>query len=143
MKPVSASKMDKLMQDLDFIDQPLAPKRIRKQKTSDLELNLVLSKKESCSEKSDSLEDEEKRRRKNKEQVQQLQKEYVKNTNWTRAFMKELAKMTGLKASQVYKWNWDQKKKEANERKMKSLYYPNEIFQVVDQNGINISKPVF
>jgi len=98
---------------------------------------------DSCNEKSLSLEDEEKRRRKNKEQVQQLQKEYVKNTNWTRAFMKELAKMTGLKASQVYKWNWDQKKKEANERKMKSLYYPNEIFQVVDQNGINISKPVF
>lgn len=33
--------------------------------------------------------------------------EYIKNPNWNRAFMKELAKKTGLKSSQVYKWNWD------------------------------------
>jgi hypothetical protein len=55
---------------------------------------------------------EEQRRRKNKEQVKILQNEYTKNNNWTRAFMKDLAKKVGLKASQVYKWNWDQKKKE-------------------------------
>jgi len=59
------------------------------------------------SESFGALSDEEKRRRKNKEQIKVLQNEYTKNQNWTRAFMKELAKTTGLKASQVYKWNWD------------------------------------
>lgn len=78
------------------------------------------------------ISDEEKRRRKNKEQVEILQNEYVRTANWTRGFMKELAKRTGLKSSQVYKWNWDQKKKEADERKVKQLFYPNQIFQVLD-----------
>jgi len=55
----------------------------------------------------ESMMDEEKRRRKNKEQVKVLAHEYAKNPKWTRAFMKDLAKKTGLKASQVYKWNWD------------------------------------
>lgn len=58
--------------------------------------------------------------------------------------MKELAKKTGLKASQVYKWNWDQKKKVIEEQKLKKLFYPNEIFQVVDQNtGKDLTRPVF
>lgn len=56
--------------------------------------------------------------------------------------MLELAKKTGLKASQVYKWNWDQKKKEVEDNKLKRLFYPNEIFQVLDSNGNNIAKPV-
>jgi hypothetical protein len=56
--------------------------------------------------------------------------------------MLEVAKRTGLKPSQVYKWNWDQKKKEADENKLKRLYYPNEIFQVLDPQGNNITKPV-
>jgi len=43
--------------------------------------------------------EEERRRRKNKEQVKVLQNEYSKNNNWTRAFMKDLAKKTGLKTS--------------------------------------------
>jgi len=45
------------------------------------------------------VSEEEKRKRKNKEQVQYLLNEYTKNNNWTREFMKELAKITGLKAS--------------------------------------------
>lgn len=53
------------------------------------------------------MSEEEKRRRKNKEQVKVLAVEYDKNPKWTRPFMKELAKRTGLKPSQVYKWNWD------------------------------------
>jgi len=57
--------------------------------------------------------------------------------------MKELAKKTGLKTSQVYKWNWDQKKKEQDDLKLKRLFYPNDIFQVLDSNGNNIAKPVF
>ena len=56
--------------------------------------------------------------------------------------MKDLAKKTGLKASQVYKWHWDQKKKEVEEQKLKKLFYPNEIFQVTDSDGNNITKPV-
>jgi hypothetical protein len=56
--------------------------------------------------------------------------------------MKDLAKKTGLKPSQVYKWNWDQKKKEAECEKVKRLCYPNEIFQVLDSKGNNIAKPV-
>ena len=57
-----------------------------------------------------------------------LQNEYAKNPSWSRAYMKELAKKTGLKPSQVYKWNWDQKKKEIEDQKLKRLFYPNEIF---------------
>lgn len=57
--------------------------------------------------------------------------------------MKDLAKRTGLKPSQVYKWHWDQKKKEIEEQKMKMQYYPSEIFQVVDaKSGRNITKPL-
>jgi uncharacterized protein YjcR len=55
--------------------------------------------------------------------------------------MKELAKKTGLKPSQIYKWHWDQKKKIIEESKVKRLYYPNEIFQVHDKQGNNITKP--
>jgi hypothetical protein len=79
-----------------------------------------------------NISEEEKRRRKNKEQINILQNEYVRTPNWTRAFMKELSKRTGLTPSQVYKWNWDQKKKETEERKVKQLFYPNQIFQVID-----------
>ena len=56
--------------------------------------------------------------------------------------MNELAVKTGLKPSQVYKWNWDQKKKEIEEGKLKRLFYPNEIFKILDSNDKNITKPV-
>jgi len=46
-----------------------------------------------------SISEEEQRRRKNKEQVAILLNEYVKNPNWDRDYMKQLAKATGLKAS--------------------------------------------
>jgi hypothetical protein len=121
-------KLEKLMQDLAFIDKPLTAKRLRAKKNNK---ELTLSKAGSSSSQSE-MSEEEKRRRKNKEQVKILQVEYTKNTNWTRGFMIELAKRTGLKPSQVYKWNWDQKKKEVEESKLKKLFYPNEIFQVLD-----------
>ena len=56
--------------------------------------------------------------------------------------MQDLAKRLGLKPSQVYKWQWDLKKKEVEDIKMKKMCYPNEIFQVLDPQGKNISKPV-
>jgi hypothetical protein len=56
--------------------------------------------------------------------------------------MKDLAKKTGLKTGQVYKWNWDQKKKIADEKKIKNFYYPNEIFRVEDHSGKNITQTI-
>jgi len=111
---VNDMKMDKLMRDLDFIAQPLAPKLSKSKKTVDCLFSQLQSLKEQ-QDNDEEMMDEEKRRRKNKEQVQILINEYIKNPNWTRAFMKDLAKRVGLKSSQVYKWNWDQKKKEADE----------------------------
>ena len=104
-------KMVKLIEDLEFIDQPLVPKRGKK-------ASKALSKKNGklAAKQGQSLQeiDEEKRRRKNKHQVKFLQIEYSKNQNWSREYMKDLAKKIGLKPSQVYKWNWDQKKKEVD-----------------------------
>jgi hypothetical protein len=122
-------KLEKLMQDLAFIDEPLSTKRLRQKKSKNSEFDLTIKKQDTTmSGGSSEYSEDEKKRRKNKQQVKILQNEYIKNTNWTREFMMELAKKTGLKASQVYKWNWDQKKKEAEENKLKRMFYPNEIF---------------
>jgi hypothetical protein len=51
--------------------------------------------------------DSEMRMSKNKEQVKILENEYIKNSNWTREYMRALASKTGLRESQVYKWHWD------------------------------------
>ncbi|CDW77778.1 UNKNOWN [Stylonychia lemnae] len=140
-------KLIKLMKDLESIDQPQGQKRLRIKKNQKQSGPLILKKvnnessNEESNEKSGNSEEENKRR-KNKQQVQILQNEYNKESNWTRPFMKDLAKRTGLKASQVYKWHWDQKKKVIEEGKVKRLYYPNEIFQVLDKQGKNITKPL-
>jgi len=131
------------MQDLESIDLPLSQKRLRTKKSSKMLPSELDDMRMEDSSADKNISEEEKRRRKNKEQVQILQNEYLRTANWTRAFMKDLAKRTGLTPSQVYKWNWDQKKKEADERKLKQLFYPNQIFQVLDSNGNNIAKPVF
>lgn len=113
-------RISQLMKDLDFIDQPLIPMRLKSRQSSTQEFPpaAVAPKKANFFEDSFcSGKDEETRRRKNKHQVKFLQSEYSKNSNWDRSFMKDLAKKVGLKASQVYKWNWDQKKKEVDEEK--------------------------
>lgn len=51
------------------------------------------------------------KRRKTKAQVKMLEKELEDNPHWTNEDMVKIAKKTGLTKSQVYKWNWDQKKK--------------------------------
>uniref|UniRef100_A0A7S3N806 Homeobox domain-containing protein n=1 Tax=Euplotes harpa TaxID=151035 RepID=A0A7S3N806_9SPIT len=51
------------------------------------------------------------KRRKNKNQVKMLEAELEANPHWTNEDMIKIAKKTGLSKSQVYKWNWDQKKK--------------------------------
>lgn len=50
-------------------------------------------------------------RRKTKAQVKLLEQELEANTNWTHEDMDRIAKKIGLSKSQVYKWNWDQRKK--------------------------------
>lgn len=50
------------------------------------------------------------RKRKSKDQITYLSNEFLKSRDWDSAKVKELAKLTGLSTSQVYKWNWDQKK---------------------------------
>lgn len=68
-------KLDKLLKDLDFIDQPLAPKRLRTKKNEKcLKLLTITNQNSSSNEHSASTNDsdEEKRRRKNKDQVKIL-----------------------------------------------------------------------
>jgi hypothetical protein len=52
-----------------------------------------------------------KRFRKNDDQVKVLIQEFDKNPFWTKKLVLELSKQTGLSESQVYKWNWDYRKK--------------------------------
>jgi hypothetical protein len=40
-----------------------------------------------------------------------LKKEFLINTNWNKEKVEELAKISGLYRGQVYKWNWDQRKR--------------------------------
>lgn len=88
-------KLDKLMQELESIDLPLSQKRLRSKKNTKGDLEDMRMEDASV----DKMSEEEKRRRKNKEQVQILYNEYLRNNNWSRQFMKELAKRTGLSSS--------------------------------------------
>jgi len=56
--------------------------------------------------------DIKKRQRKNKDQLKQLEQEYMKCPNWNRDYIKKVAQKLSLRECQVYKWHWDQKKKE-------------------------------
>lgn len=52
-----------------------------------------------------------KRNRKNREQVQLLISEFEDNPLWSKEVIRILAQKTGLSEAQIYKWNWDYKKK--------------------------------
>ena len=56
-----------------------------------------------------------KRKRKNTMQLKILKAEYQKNKEWSKELITKISEMTGLTESQIYKWNWDQKKKEEDE----------------------------
>lgn len=56
-----------------------------------------------------------KRKRKNTMQLKILKAEYLKNKEWSKELITKISDMTGLTESQIYKWNWDQKKKEEDE----------------------------
>lgn len=64
-----------------------------------------------------SSRDIKRRMRKNKDQIKMLENEYAKQPNWTREYIKKIAQKLGLRECQVYKWHWDQKKKEDEEAK--------------------------
>lgn len=52
-----------------------------------------------------------KRKRKNNSQLKILKSEFMKSDNWNKEKIAQVAQITGLSESQVYKWCWDQKKK--------------------------------
>lgn len=52
-----------------------------------------------------------KRKRKTKSQIQFLEAEYAKNSEWTKEYMKKLAEGMNISPSSIYKWHWDQKNK--------------------------------
>ena len=91
--------------------------------SSDLnECVAMILKKEKHDQKSNPLKvirynpsgkEKEKRRRqrKNKKQFDLLQVMYDKDPFWDKPMIKKLSKETGLKEAQIYKWNWDQRKK--------------------------------
>lgn len=62
----------------------------------------------------DDDEDEngiKKRKRKSTVQIKMLRQELDGEMNWTKEKICKMAEITGLSQSQVYKWCWDQKKK--------------------------------
>ncbi len=52
-----------------------------------------------------------KRFRKNKDQQEILQAAFDEDINWGKDVIKQLSHELGLKEAQIYKWNWDQRKK--------------------------------
>jgi hypothetical protein len=46
-----------------------------------------------------------------------LKNEYKKNPEWTAQQIDELAEILGLESSKIYKWHWDQKKREVRNAK--------------------------
>eukprot|EP00347_Sterkiella_histriomuscorum_P004259 403361133 len=49
--------------------------------------------------------------RKSEDQIQELIIEFRVNPEWSKEKVTDLSEKTGLSESQVYKWNWDQRKK--------------------------------
>ena len=52
-----------------------------------------------------------KRLRKNNEQLLLLNKFYMENKNWSKKQIKQISESIGLKENKIYKWLWDQKKR--------------------------------
>ena len=60
-----------------------------------------------------------KRRRKTKEQIKSLKEMYSKFTNWEKNDIEQIAGKLKMSFSQVYKWHWDQTKKQEKRRSNK------------------------
>lgn len=55
--------------------------------------------------------EKKKRQRKNLDQHSILSEYFDRNPNWDKNTIQKLSDELGLKESQIYKWNWDQRKK--------------------------------
>lgn len=78
--------------------------------TSDIKHQL--SSNEDQGSQDDQYDLNRKRKRKNTVQLKVLKAEYLKNKEWSKELITKISEMTGLTESQIYKWNWDQKKKD-------------------------------
>lgn len=96
--------------------------------------------------KKNVIDDSQNKRRKSKNQVKMLEAELEANPHWTNEDMEKIAKKTGLSKSQVYKWNWDQKKKlNILPSKVYVVQLPNEFIdsktgQIVLKNADDLKK---
>ena len=57
-----------------------------------------------------------KRKRKSTNQIKMLKQELDGEMNWSKDKIVKMADLTGLSQSQVYKWCWDQKKKQGKNK---------------------------
>ena len=57
-----------------------------------------------------------KRKRKSTAQIKLLKQQLDGEMNWTKEKIVHMARITGLSQSQVYKWCWDQKKKQVKHK---------------------------
>ena len=64
-------------------------------------------------QKAKDLSDRRRRNRKHGDLKAALKEEYDSRKVWTRVTCKEIAAKFGLSVSQVYKWGWDYRKKQA------------------------------
>ncbi|KAL4443086.1 hypothetical protein ABPG74_002153 [Tetrahymena malaccensis] len=78
-----------------------------------------------------------KRKRKNNDQLKILKIEYQKGGFWGKEKILEVAQITGLSESQVYKWCWDQKKKrlESFKKKLGTKMLAGQEYQYEDMSG--------
>lgn len=80
---------------------------LRKNKVSTLNIKQVIRHNNSSKHK-----DKKRRLRKNREQHLLLLNMYKNDPNWDKNMIQKLSDELGLKESQIYKWNWDQRKKD-------------------------------
>jgi hypothetical protein len=91
---------DNLNECVDFL--------LRKDK-SDLKKNVTKVIRHNASGK---IKEKKKRQRKNMDQHYLLLEQFEKDPNWDKKTIQSLSDKLGLKESQIYKWNWDQRKKQ-------------------------------
>lgn len=85
----------------------------------------------------------QRRLRKNTTQNKILVHEFKKNPIWSQAKIQELHERLGLKRNQIYKWNWDMRRKlpgdhskiEVNDNDLKNHFVLNE-----DESGSNLNE---
>lgn len=66
------------------------------------------------SEQNENLEEKVKRtrNRKSPKKIRFMHQQLLVDPDWTKETCAEVAQVTGLSESQVYKWGWDQKNKQ-------------------------------